>query len=269
MNDTCRQRREAEHFDLIYGRSMLRDDLEIPTAEIRRYCVCPNAHIFGKERLFALAQPLGGRDVLEIGCGSGTNAIYLSANGARVWAYDVSPQAIAIAKQRVQANNLADRICLTVAGSLEEAFVGEKFDVIFGNVVLHHLDLTGLGERLRRRLRAGGCCVFREPVVRCGLLAALRSLVPWHLSNPSPDERPLTDRDLRALAQPFEACEIFYYDLLSRLRPIVRSPALIPALHRADAILLACPPLRHLASSAVFRLSTQPPADVGDRRSRR
>jgi SAM-dependent methyltransferase len=164
---------------------------------------------------------------------------------------------------------LADRICPTVAGNLEEAFVGEKFDVIFGNVVLHHLDLTGLGERLRQRLRAGGRCVFREPVIRCGLLAAPRSLVPWYPSNPSPDERPLTDRDLRALAQPFEACEIFYYEILSRLRSIVRSPALISALHRADAILLACPPLRHLASSAVFRLSTQPPADVGDRRSRR
>ena len=47
---------------------------------------------------------------LDLGCGTGTNAIYLAQHGFTVTAIDVSRRAIALAKRKVRTAQLADRV---------------------------------------------------------------------------------------------------------------------------------------------------------------
>ena len=49
-------------------------------------------------------------DVLEMGCGTGKNAICLAACGARVFAYDISGAAIEVARRKAELNHVADRV---------------------------------------------------------------------------------------------------------------------------------------------------------------
>ena len=49
---------------------------------------------------------------LDLGCGTGTNAIYLARQGFEVIGIDVSRRALALARRKVRAAQLADRVRL-------------------------------------------------------------------------------------------------------------------------------------------------------------
>ena len=248
---------EAEHFDRVYAQEGGETVKPVSEANIIRYRECPNADLYGAERLFALAKPLEDRSVLEMGCGAGKNAVNLAANGARVWAYDVSEMALEKAREKARLNGFSDRITFAVAATPQEAWPGMKFDVVFGNLILHHLAFDSFGGLLPPLLNRGGKAVFREPIIRSKILGAMRKLIPWYPSNPTPEERPLTDEDIAILAKPFGKCEVHYFEIFSRIWPQVRKiPGLVRGLHALDARLLrVCRPAARLASCAVFRLT--------------
>jgi cyclopropane fatty-acyl-phospholipid synthase-like methyltransferase len=54
--------------------------------------------------------PIG--HALDLGCGTGTNAIYLARQGFQVMGIDVSRRAIALARRKVRSAQLADRVRL-------------------------------------------------------------------------------------------------------------------------------------------------------------
>ncbi len=84
-------------------------------------------------RLVSAWPKIHGR-VLEIGCGTGTNLIWLARQGFRVTGLDVSEEAIAIARQRVtEARVEADLFC---ADFLEDA-VEDRFLFIFDRGCFH------------------------------------------------------------------------------------------------------------------------------------
>ena len=47
---------------------------------------------------------------LDLGCGTGTNAIYLARHGFRVTAIDLSRRAVALANRKIRSAHLADRV---------------------------------------------------------------------------------------------------------------------------------------------------------------
>jgi cyclopropane fatty-acyl-phospholipid synthase-like methyltransferase len=49
---------------------------------------------------------------LDLGCGTGTNAIYLARQGFEVLGIDISRRALALARRKVRAAQLADRVRL-------------------------------------------------------------------------------------------------------------------------------------------------------------
>lgn len=58
------------------------------------------ALVDGQRALLALAGPLAGRDVLDIGCGTGAVAEMVARAGARVTAVDLAPEMVAVARSR-------------------------------------------------------------------------------------------------------------------------------------------------------------------------
>jgi len=112
--------------------------------------------IFSKKYYFHLLSPLKGKTVLEIACGDGIDACIAAHNGAEVYAYDVSPVAVEMTKQRATVNGLSDRVHAAVYAEIEEAFPGKQFDAVMGYAALHHLSLPGFGDKVHSRLNTGG-----------------------------------------------------------------------------------------------------------------
>jgi len=102
--------------------------------EWRKYFVEPHIPSFADFRRWA------GKRVLEIGCGLGTDTINFARAGALVTAVDLTPRAIALARQRAEVFGLADRIRFVEADAerLSEAVTPEPYDLVYSFGVIHH-----------------------------------------------------------------------------------------------------------------------------------
>jgi SAM-dependent methyltransferase len=77
--------------------------------------------------------------VLDAGCGTGENALYLAAQGLDVWGVDIVPAAVGEARARARARGLpAGRFLVHDALRLHD--LGMKFDTIVDSGLLHALD---------------------------------------------------------------------------------------------------------------------------------
>ncbi|HUA83800.1 MAG TPA: methyltransferase domain-containing protein [Bryobacteraceae bacterium] len=95
----------------------------------------------------------GGR-VLDIGCGSGEDAVRLSAAGLRVTAIDVSPSMVRLARSRgVEARVLAAE---------ELARIEDRFDVVMSNFGALNCvrRLSAIREPLAKIVKPGGYAIF-------------------------------------------------------------------------------------------------------------
>jgi ubiquinone/menaquinone biosynthesis C-methylase UbiE len=102
---------------------------------------------------------LAGKDVLEVGCGSGIAAQMLAEAGANLTAVDLTPWAVETTRTRLDAFGLA--------GAVQEAdgenlpFDDGSFDVVFSWGVIHHSsDMDRALRELVRVLRPGGDLVL-------------------------------------------------------------------------------------------------------------
>jgi SAM-dependent methyltransferase len=75
--------------------------------------------------------------VLEVGCGTGTNALWLAARGFEVLGVDISP--LAIAKAKAKAEGVAG-VRFMVLDFLTAEIDGAPFDFVFDRGVLHVFD---------------------------------------------------------------------------------------------------------------------------------
>ncbi|MFQ5814134.1 MAG: corrinoid protein-associated methyltransferase CpaM, partial [Anaerolineae bacterium] len=130
-----------------------------------------------KERIAQeLVQP--GDRVLEIGCGTGTLAVLCARRGAHVTATDASPLMLSVARKRVEAEELGDRIDLHQmdATTLADHFPAYSFDVIVSTLVFSELGDDGLRyvlEECQRLLKDDGRLVIADEVVPEGFAAKL------------------------------------------------------------------------------------------------
>ncbi|MDM5250782.1 class I SAM-dependent methyltransferase [Lysinibacillus sp. G4S2] len=77
------------------------------------------------------------REVLELGCGPGRNAIYLAKQGCSVVGVDISDKALQWAQKRVdEANVNVDLMCANI---FELDLQEESFDFIYDSGCFHHI----------------------------------------------------------------------------------------------------------------------------------
>ncbi len=179
---------------------------------------------------------LRGRRVLDFGCGHGMAAVVLARQGAVVTAFDLSPGYLDEARQRARANGVAVEFVRADGDRLP--FGDGSFDRVWGNAVLHHLDLERAGRELWRVLRPGGVAVFCEPWGENPLLNLARRRLPYPGKQRTPDERPLCRRDLRVLRTRFPDLEVRGYQLLSMARRVLRPGRVVRGLDWCDRMLL-------------------------------
>jgi SAM-dependent methyltransferase len=125
-----------------------------------------------------------GRTVLDAACGEGYGSALLAAAAARVTGVDLSPEAVAHARDRYRLPNL----------SFEEAdcrhlpFGDDAFDAVVSFETLEHLDdHDGLLREFRRVLRPGGFLLISSPD-RAVYSERLQNRNPFHLRELYRDE---------------------------------------------------------------------------------
>jgi SAM-dependent methyltransferase len=184
------------------------------------------------ERLGGVA----GLRVLDLGCGHGMAAVVLARHGARVTALDLSAGYLGEARRRAEVNGAA--VDFVQADGERLPFADGRFDRVWGNAVLHHLDLRVAGRELRRVLAPGGLAVFCEPWGENPLLDWARRSLPYPGKERTPEERPLRRRDLPLLRESFPDLKCEGFQLLAMARRVLRPGRLVAGLQWCDERLL-------------------------------
>lgn len=98
-----------------------------------------------------LGLPSGDARAVELGCGTGTNAVWLAAQGMTVTACDLAPTALARARDRAHAAGVAARVTFIEADLLATPppDLGGPADLVFDRGVYHVLRQIDLAAYLR------------------------------------------------------------------------------------------------------------------------
>jgi ubiquinone/menaquinone biosynthesis C-methylase UbiE len=96
-----------------------------------------------------------GKSMLEIGSGSGIDALEFARNGAKVTAIDFTDNAVTLTKELAQEAGLSVDISRGDARKLN--FADDSFDCVYSYGVLHHIpDVNRALSEIRRVLKPGG-----------------------------------------------------------------------------------------------------------------
>lgn len=192
-----------------------------------------------------LRRYLPGRDALEYGCAKGEKSLRWAGQGARVKGIDISDEAVRIANANAQKASLPAEFFAMNAEKMD--FANDSFDVVYGEGILHHLDLDQAYAEIARVLREDGRAVFVEPMGHNPALNLYRKLTPAMRTE---DEHPLLKRDLALLRRFFKNVDVHYFHFATLaavpFRNTVLFKPLLALLHRLDRILMRLiPPIRH------------------------
>lgn len=155
-----------------------------------------------------LSLSLKDSEVLVPGCGFGGDAVRLAKLGARVSASDLSPEMLKIAQQRAALNGVSNVSFQAMPLEFLD-YADGRFDVIFINGVLHHVDIPAALKQLQRVLKQGGTLVVNEPYTHSSLQMMRDSAIAMRLHSRmagfiygtgtpyiTEDERKLNEREL-------------------------------------------------------------------------
>lgn len=96
-----------------------------------------------------------GAELLEVGCGMGTDLLQFARGGARVTGVDLTPRSIETSRHHLELYGQTGQFALADCERLP--FADESFDVAYSNGVLHHTpDTAGAVREIHRILKPGG-----------------------------------------------------------------------------------------------------------------
>ena len=186
------------------------------------------------------------RRVLEIGCGSGILTQGIAHNGLRLWAVDIAPELLKIARD-------SGISALFLRASLDRLpFPDDSFDAVIGDGILHHVDLEPALREIRRVLRPQGAALFFEPNMLNPQIFLERH-VPWIRGlHQTPEETAFYRMPLkRRLLNFWPNVDIQPFDFLHPSVPA----RLIDLVQKTGAWLERCPGIREIAGSLCIEAS--------------
>jgi len=200
-----------------------------------------------KAHIFDLLGNPEGKDLLECGCGFGIWSVALAQRGVRVWAFDISEKSVAETMRRADKAGVGHLVKVQIVDLHHLPFGDERFDLIFGSMILHHVDAQAAGRELSRVLKTGGKAVFHENSANNQLLMFLRKTVVGRFGIPktsTPDEYPLTTQQVATIGRHFadhhvHICRFMFFALASKVLFRERSEVIIQVCEYADRFVYA------------------------------
>ncbi|MDB9528817.1 class I SAM-dependent methyltransferase [Oscillatoria sp. CS-180] len=105
---------------------------------------------------------IGGKRLLDLGCGAGENSVYFARRGANCVASDISPGMVETALKL--ANRYGVKIDGKVINAMDIDFPENSFDIVYAANILHHVDPKRTLQEIHRVLVPGGIVCFWEPL---------------------------------------------------------------------------------------------------------
>ncbi|KPJ56226.1 hypothetical protein AMJ49_05350 [Parcubacteria bacterium DG_74_2] len=199
------------------------------------------------------------KKVLDYGCGTGNQSLFLARNGAKVTGIDISEEGIkqAIKKNETKYKDIENKVNFLVMDAEKMTFPDNVFDVICGTGILHHLNLDLAFKEIRRVLKPRGKGFFIEPLGYNPIINIFRKITP---NLRTPDEHPFLIKDIKNAYNYFDEVNLYFFHLFSFLaipfkNTIVFEPFL-KRLHTVDQFFFRMiPPLRWMAWMVIIVLS--------------
>ncbi|MCE9624064.1 MAG: class I SAM-dependent methyltransferase [Deltaproteobacteria bacterium] len=155
---------------------------------------------------------LHGKKVLELGCGAGEGSVYFATKGAEAVATDISTGMVEVVHRVAQKYGVQVQAHRMTAEKIE--YPEQSFDVVYGIVVLHHVDFHKAVAEAARVLRPGGKALFIEPLSYNPVINVYRHIAK---TVRTPDERPFKFKDLKEMYPYFKEGhhqEFWFFTLL-------------------------------------------------------
>ncbi len=174
-----------------------------------------------------------GKNVLVVGCGFGDDALRLAKLGAKVSAFDLSPDSLLIARELARREHL--QIAFDEMPAEQMSYADNSFDVILARDILHHVDIEATMREIVRVARPDARLVVNEIYSHSITDTIRRSALVEKFIYPqmqrliygpgkpyiTEDERKLSERDLKQVYAPLHSLQsIRYYNfIVTRLVP--------------------------------------------------
>lgn len=183
--------------------------------------VFADGHRRSASKYYAILEPLkqqkkelisgraAGARILEYGCGPAGMTTQFWTEAKSVDLIDVSP--VAIEQVRLAAEGVS-HVRARVMNAEDLEFSSNSFDLVVGDGILHHLDLSVALSEIDRVLAPHGTALFIEPQAANPIVSLYRRLTP---SQRTEDEHPLDVHDYALITDRFPRTKIHPAGLLS------------------------------------------------------
>lgn len=201
---------------------------------------------------YKLLGDINGKNILDMGCGTGKSSVILAKKGAFVTSFDVSDKYVEVTKLRAKVNNMDDKIKAEQMIAENMKYDSESFDVVFGVGILHHVDIEATVHEISRVMKNEGKAIFIEPIAFNPVLRKIRNLsmvktiVPNKGKNLliTEDESQIDEKDIEFFRTIFKTVHYRAFQIFSRLDrfiggyPVRRWKKIIFIINWFDRVLL-------------------------------
>ncbi|MBZ0155187.1 MAG: class I SAM-dependent methyltransferase [Alphaproteobacteria bacterium] len=160
--------------------------------------------------------------ILDFGCGAGWSTVLLAQKAGFVYGFDISSRSIEVLKRKAEYNSIAN-LSAFVGNAERLPFEDGSFDYIFGNAILHHLDLAAVLPEIARLLKKGGKAAFCEPFGHNPVMNRYRSLKDKYIEKVKGIHYALTYGDRALFEKYFPYVAFIETSFLSDKVPFLRS----------------------------------------------
>ncbi len=163
----------------------------------------------------AYLKSIGGlrdQSILDFGCGEGWSTIEYGKRGADVFCFDISPGSLQNLLHEAEEEGVEKKIRPAVMAAEYLGYPSKTFDLVLGVSILHHTDVSLVGQEVARVLKPGGRALFIEPLAHNIFLRAFRWLTP---NRRTPTEQPMTVGQIRDFSRAFKQGDYRGYHLFS------------------------------------------------------
>ena len=166
MHTSSKEKRDNELFDRISSKYSYKDIYPV-SKKARAFQI--NSIVGFLNENYSLGKQI---NLMELGCGSGANSVYLENFYTEYLGVDYSKELIKIATQRYKRKNVSFE-----KANIKNLTKFENFDIVFGLGILHHVDnLDQVLDELKKVGHKDTIYVFYEPQAGNPFLQFLRKL---------------------------------------------------------------------------------------------